>query len=498
MIRRLLVANRGEIAIRIIRACRELGIESVAVYSEADRRAWHRALADSAVSIGPAPAVDSYLSPSRITDAARGAGADAVHPGYGFLSESAAFAAACEAAGLTFVGPPSSVIARMGSKIESRRVMDQAGVAVVPGVTPDDQSDEGVGQAVDTVGLPALIKASAGGGGRGMRRVSDPGEIGAAVQGARREARASVGDGTLYVERFVEKARHVEVQIFGDAHGRIVHLFERDCSAQRRHQKVIEESPCPSLTPRMRSRLTEAAVAAARAAEYRNAGTVEFLVDTDRGTPDDRPFYFLEMNTRLQVEHPVTEQLTGVDLVHAQILTAAGVPLAWPEQELTSRGHVIEARVYAEDPSSGFLPQAGGILLCRAPSLPGVRIDSGIREGDTISVHYDPLLAKVIATAPDRPQALARLALALREFPILGVRTNVSYLLHVLDDSTFRQGGMHTTYLETVSFGDPTERDTPPFVLAAMAAAEEDTSAGDVTLTAPADPWATLHRWRAP
>jgi acetyl/propionyl-CoA carboxylase alpha subunit len=498
MIRRLLVANRGEIAIRIIHACRELGIESVAVYSEADSNAWHRALADSAVSIGPAPAVESYLATSRIIDAARAAGADAVHPGYGFLSESAAFAAACEAAGVIYVGPPSSVIARMGSKIESRRVMDEAGVAVVPGETPDDQSDGGVRRAVGRVGLPALIKASAGGGGRGMRRVSDPDEIEAAVQGARREAIASFGDGTLYVERFIDRARHVEVQIFGDALGHVVHLFERDCSAQRRHQKVIEESPSPSLTPRMRSRLTEAAVRAARAAEYRNAGTVEFLVDAEGGTPDDRPFYFLEVNTRLQVEHPVTEQLTGVDLVHAQILTAAGAPLAWIGQELAARGHVIEARVYAEDPSAEFLPQAGRILLCRPPHLPGVRVDSGIREGDTVSVHYDPLLAKVIATAPDRPQAVARLASALREFPILGVRTNVSYLLRVLADPTFQQGGMHTTYLETASAAEPTQGDAPPFVLAAMAAADADTSAGGASATARSDPWTTLHGWRTP
>src|SRR5262245_49073124 len=331
MIRRLLIANRGEIAIRIARACRELGVESVAVFSDADERAPHVMSADRAIRIGPASAADSYLSSANLIAAAQAAQADAVHPGYGFLSENAAFAAACESAGLVFIGPPSSVIARMGSKIEARRTMESAGVPVVPGETPSDQSDDGIQRAIRRVGLPVLIKASAGGGGKGMRRVHDAAEIADATSAARREANSAFGDGTLYVERLLERPRHIEVQIFGDHHGRVVDLFERECSVQRRHQKVIEESPSPVVAPALRERITDAAVQAARAVGYRNAGTVEFLLDTSMGTGDEAPFYFLEMNTRLQVEHPVTEAVTGLDLVRAQLLVASGEELPWLE-----------------------------------------------------------------------------------------------------------------------------------------------------------------------
>src|SRR5712671_2097462 len=396
MIKRLLIANRGEIAVRIIRACQELGVESVAVYSDADVRAPHVLAADRAIAIGPAPATQSYLSIPKLVDAARAAAADAVHPGYGFLSENAAFAEACARAGLTFVGPPAEVIARMGSKIDARRLASDAGIPIVPGETPDDQSDRGVRLAVEHVGLPALVKASAGGGGKGMRRVHDAAAIDESIQAARREALAAFGDGTLYVERLVERPRHVEVQIVADAHGQVLHLFERDCSTQRRHQKVIEESPSPVLTPRLRARMADAAVAAARAASYRNAGTVEFLVD---GSGAAEHFYFLEMNTRLQVEHPVTEQVVGVDLVRAQLLVANGQPLPWTQDRLTQRGHAIEARVYAEDPSHGFLPQAGRIERYREPQRPGIRVDSGVAEGGEVSIYYDPMIAKVIATA---------------------------------------------------------------------------------------------------
>src|SRR5262245_16426174 len=339
MIRRVLIANRGEIALRIIRACREMGVESVAVYSEADREAPHALAADHAVAIGPAAAAESYLSIPRIVDAARSAGADAIHPGYGFLSENAAFADACARAGVIFVGPPAAVIAQMGSKIDARRLMERAGVPVVPGETPDDQSDGGLRRAVEKVGLPALIKASAGGGGKGMRRVEAADEIEGAIQAARREATGAFGDGTLYVERLVAAPHHVEVQVFGDAHDHVVHLSERDCSVQRGHKKIIEESPSPNLTPALRARLTDAAVRAGRACGYRNAGTVEFLVDLSGGRSDAAPFYFLEMNTRLQVEHPVTEQLLGVDLVRAQLLCAAGAPLPWTQADLQPRGH---------------------------------------------------------------------------------------------------------------------------------------------------------------
>ena len=451
MIRRLLIANRGEIAVRIIRACGELGIQSVAVYSDADANAPHVAAADRAVAIGPAPAHDSYLSVPKLLDAARSSGADAIHPGYGFLSENAAFARACAGAGLIFVGPPADVIAQMGSKIDARRLVSAAGVPVVPGETPDDQSDRGVRQAIDRLGLPALIKASAGGGGKGMRRVLEASAIDESIQAARREAVAAFGDGTLYVERLMAYPRHVEVQIFADDHGHVMHLFERDCSTQRRHQKVIEESPSPALTPGLRARMTEAAVTAARAANYRNAGTIEFLVDVVGGskrTRDDTPFYFLEMNTRLQVEHPVTEQVTGLDLVRAQLLVANGEPLPWTPQEVSQRGHAIEARIYAEDPAQGFLPQAGRLTRYREPQRPGIRVDSGVVEGGDVSIYYDPMIAKVIATAETRDLAIARLSAALREFEIGGIRTNRSFLLRILESAAFRDGAIDTALLD--------------------------------------------------
>ena len=441
MIRRLLVANRGEIAVRIIRACRELGIESVAVYSEADARSPHVLAADRAIAIGPAPASQSYLSIQKLIDAARVAEVDAVHPGYGFLSENAAFADACARAGVMFVGPPAGVIAQMGSKIDARRLVAAVGVPVVPGETPDDQSDAGIRRAIEAVGLPALVKASAGGGGKGMRRIISARDIDEAVQAARREALAAFGDGTLYVERLVERPRHVEVQVFADAHGHVVHLFERDCSTQRRHQKVIEESPSPAVSPDLRARITDAAVAAARAANYRNAGTIEFLVDGES-------FYFLEMNTRLQVEHPVTELLTGRDLVRAQLLVADGEPLPWTQDEIAPRGHAIEARVYAEDPSRGFLPQAGRIARYVEPQRPGVRVDAGIAEGGEVSVYYDAMIAKVIAAAETRDLAIARLAAALREFTIEGIRTNVPFLIAVLESQPFRAGAIDTAFLD--------------------------------------------------
>ena len=444
MITRLLIANRGEIAIRIIRACGELGIQSVAVYSDADANAPHVAAADRAVAIGPAPGHDSYLSVPKLLDAARSSGADALHPGYGFLSENAAFARACAGAGLIFVGPPADVIAQMGSKIDARRLVSAAGVPVVPGETPDDQSDRGVRQASDRIGLPALIKASAGGGGKGMRRVLEVSAIDESIQAARREAAAAFGDGTLYVERLVAHPRHVEVQIFADDHGHVIHLFERDCSTQRRHQKVIEESPSPALTPGLRARMTEAAVTAARAANYRNAGTIEFLVDV----VGDAPFYFLEMNTRLQVEHPVTEQVTGLDLVRAQLLVANGEPLPWTQQEVSQRGHAIEARIYAEDPAQGFLPQAGRLTRYREPQRPGVRVDSGVVEGGDVSIYYDPMIAKVIATAETRDLAIARLSAALRGFEIGGIRTNRSFLLRILESAAFRDGAIDTAFLD--------------------------------------------------
>jgi acetyl-CoA carboxylase biotin carboxylase subunit len=444
-ITRLLVANRGEIALRIIRACREMGIETVAVYSDADATARHVRAADFAIRIGPAPPSESYLKISAVIDAARAAGADAVHPGYGFLSERAAFADACVSAGLVFVGPPAAAIERMGSKIGARALLEKAGVPLVSGRAPEDQSDGGIAAAAQEIGFPVLIKASAGGGGKGMREARDAKTLAQAIPAARREAQSAFGDGTLYVERLIERPRHVEIQIVADDHGHAVHLFERECSVQRRHQKIIEESPSPALTPAIRERMGAAAVAAAQTAGYRNAGTIEFLLD---GQGDDARFYFLEMNTRLQVEHPVTELVTGTDLVRAQLLVAMGHPLPWRQQDLCQRGHAIECRVYAEDPANGFLPQAGPLRLYREPSGPGIRIDSGVEEGADVPVQYDPMLAKLIASADTRDLAIARATAALRAFPILGVRTNVPFLIKILEQPAFRAGDLHTGFVD--------------------------------------------------
>jgi 3-methylcrotonyl-CoA carboxylase alpha subunit len=448
VIKRLLIANRGEIAVRIIAACRELGVRSLAVYSEADAGAAHVVAADEAICIGPPPARESYLSIPAVVGAAQTLNADAIHPGYGFLSENAAFAAACEAGGLVFVGPPADVLARMGSKVAARLLMQEAGVPIVPGETPDDQSDEGVQRAVDGVGLPVLVKASAGGGGKGMRRITDAATAVEAIQAARREATAAFGDGTLYVEKLIERPHHVEVQVMADGHGGVVHVFERECSVQRRHQKVIEESPSPAIGPALRARITEAGVRAARAAAYRNAGTIEFLVDLSGKPAPAAPFYFLEMNTRLQVEHPVTELTSGVDLVRAQLLVASGESLPWRQDAIVPRGHAIEARVYAEDPAQGFIPQAGRITAYREPKMPGLRIDSGVTAGSEISVFYDPLLAKVIAWAETRDLAIARLSTALGQFVIEGVTTNIAFLRGILEHPAFRAGTIDTAFLD--------------------------------------------------
>jgi acetyl-CoA carboxylase biotin carboxylase subunit len=491
--RRVLIANRGEVAIRIARACREADLESIAVYSDADRDAPHVRAADRAVRIGPAPSAQSYLSIQAIIDAAGTTSAGAIHPGYGFLSENAAFAAACERAGLVFIGPPATVIERMGSKVAARDLMASAGVPVVPGITATDQSDAGIVTAASQLGFPVLVKASAGGGGKGMRAVSGQASAPELIAAARREAVAAFGDGTLYVERLIDKPRHVEVQVFGDTHGNIVHLFERECSIQRRHQKVLEESPSPGLTESVRARMTEAAVAAARAAGYVNAGTIEFLLE---GSGDEARFYFLEMNTRLQVEHPVTEAVTGIDLVRAQFVVASGGRLPWTQRDITGRGHAIECRVYAEDPDSGFLPQAGTLLLYREPAGPGVRVDSGVVEGGTVSVHYDPLLAKLTVAAESRASAIARAIAALKRFPILGIRTNVPFLIRLLEHPDMQAGRVHTHFIDDHGRDLLKARDTPVEALAAAAAvgraSEVPDSPGQSTVP---DPWTTIRGW---
>ena len=495
MFRRLLIANRGEIAVRIIRACRELGIESVAVYSDADSSAPHRALADRAVRIGPAPAVHSYLSTEAVLRAAKETGAEAIHPGYGFLAENHAFAAACIAGGLIFVGPPPEVIASLGSKIAARHVAARAGIPVVPGETPADQSEAAIADAARRIGFPVLIKPSAGGGGIGMKAVRDEASLPAAIAQAGREAIAAFGDGTLYVERLIDRPRHVEVQVLLDSHGGAAYLFERECSLQRRHQKIVEEAPSTALTPRLRARMGEAAVALASAAGYRNAGTVEFLLE---GTGEEARFYFLEMNTRLQVEHPVTEQTTGVDIVLAQLAVAAGEPLPWSQRELSQRGHAIEVRVYAEDPAQNDLPQAGPLLLYREPMMPGVRVDSGVVEGGEISVHYDPLIAKLIAWAETRERARRRAVAALRNYPILGVRTNIAFLIALLEHPRFISGDVDTGFVDVEratlvasSTGDP-----PAEAISVAKAATGIAATGNSAPTNVPDPWTMLRGWR--
>jgi acetyl-CoA carboxylase biotin carboxylase subunit len=495
MMSKVLVANRGEIALRVLRACDELGIATVAVYSDADAAAPYVLAAGQAVRIGPPPPAESYLCVERIIGAARATGAEAIHPGYGFLAENEAFASACEDAGLIFIGPPPSAIAAMGSKISARRLMEAARVPVVPGETPADQSDAAIEAAARRAGFPLLVKAAAGGGGKGMRLVRREADLAAALSGARHEATVAFGDGTLYVERLISRPRHVEIQVFADAHGGIVHLFERDCSVQRRHQKVIEESPSPALTPALRSRMGDAAVAAARAVGYRNAGTIEFLLE---GEGDAARFYFLEMNTRLQVEHPVTEAVTGVDLVHAQLRVAAGERLSWTQRTLHQRGHAIECRVYAEDPSAGYLPQAGRITFYRPPERPGVRVDAGVAEGSDVPVHYDPMIAKVVAHAETREIAIERMRAALSEFRILGLPTNIAFLLAVLESPAFRAGTIDTAYLDGEGAGLAAPLSLPPAALAAAVAHTQTPAAASAIggERAPGDPWTSLAGWR--
>jgi acetyl-CoA carboxylase, biotin carboxylase subunit len=441
----VLVANRGEIARRVIRGCRALGIRAVAVHSEADAGWPHVADADEAVLIGPAPARESYLSVERILAAARRTGAQAVHPGYGFLSENWRFAQACEAAGLVFIGPSWRVIQQMGDKVGARRLMAQAGVPVVPGSDGPVESAEAARGVADRIGYPVMIKAAAGGGGIGMMRVKDEAGLAAAFASAQRRAQSAFGSGALFVERFLEAPRHVEVQVFGDGSGRVVHLHERECSIQRRHQKLVEESPAPNLSAGLKARLTEAALAGARAVGYVNAGTMEFIVRGDE-------FYFLEMNTRLQVEHPVTEEVTGLDLVQAQLRVAGGDALPWTQEQVIQRGASIECRIYAEDPAKGFMPSPGRITRLVLPEGPGVRLECGVAEGVEVTVHYDPLLAKLITTGATRDEAIARMSAALDAFVVEGVKTAIPFQRRVMESAAFRTGAVHTQMVEQGAF----------------------------------------------
>jgi acetyl-CoA carboxylase biotin carboxylase subunit len=441
LIRSVLVANRGEIALRIVRAARERGVRAVAVYSEPDRMAPHVLEADEAYPIGPAAASASYLRGDVLIDVARRAGVEAIHPGYGFLAERADFARAVEAAGLCFIGPTAATIAAMGDKTEARRRMAAAGVPIVPGLT-DAVADAGSARrAAQEIGFPVLLKASAGGGGKGMRVVQSAADIDRAFEAASREALAAFGDGSVYLERFIDRPRHIEIQVFGDAHGNVVHLGERECSVQRRHQKLIEEAPSPVLTPALRDAMGMAAVRAAESVDYRGAGTVEFLYR-------DGEFFFLEMNTRLQVEHPVTELVTGLDLVDLQFRVASGEPLGFEQSDVRLTGHAIECRITSEDPYGGFLPSTGTITHLEVPAGPGVRWDGGIQRGHEITLHYDPLLAKLITFGPDRERAVARMARALDELLVVGVETSAPYLRSVMDEPDFRAGDLSIAYVE--------------------------------------------------
>ncbi|MGH6870594.1 MAG: acetyl/propionyl/methylcrotonyl-CoA carboxylase subunit alpha [Rhizomicrobium sp.] len=464
----LLIANRGEIAVRVIRTARRMGLRTVAVYSDADAGAAHVAMADAAVRIGAAPARESYLRGDAILAAAKQTGAEAIHPGYGFLSENADFAEACAAAGIVFVGPPPAAIRAMGLKDRAKALMAKAGVAVVPGYLGEDQSPAHLESEVKTTGYPVLIKAVAGGGGKGMRRVDDAKDFAAALEGAQREARASFGDDRVLIEKYITRPRHIEMQIFADSHGNAVHLFERDCSLQRRHQKVIEEATAPGMPDAMRKAMGEAAVKAAKAVGYAGAGTVEFIADASDGLKPDR-FWFMEMNTRLQVEHPVTEAITGFDLVEWQLRVAAGEKLPAAQRDIRAHGHAIEARLYAEDPRKGFLPSIGTLERLKLPAGEGIRVDTGVREADPVTPFYDPMIAKVVAWAETREAAAARLAHALSGCEIAGVRTNNAFLIRALRHPAFIAGDIDTGFIARHERDLIPAGPTPDHVLAAAA-----------------------------
>jgi acetyl-CoA carboxylase, biotin carboxylase subunit len=442
MFKKILIANRGEIAVRIIRACREIGISSVAVYSEVDRGSLHVRNADEAYFIGPAPAAESYLRMDKILDVAKRSGAEAIHPGYGFLSENAQFAQACVDSGVKFIGPSPHSMQLMGSKTSARQQMEKAGVPFVPGTSRGLASVEEGEKIAERIGYPVMLKAAAGGGGKGMRLVQTRKELGFALESAKSEAQRSFGDDEVYIEKAIINPRHIEMQVLADEHGNTVWLGERECSIQRRHQKVLEEAPSPVVDAEMRRRMGEVAVKVARAANYTNAGTVEFLVDREKN------FYFLEMNTRLQVEHPVTELITGLDLVHLQIRIAAGEKLPFVQSDITMRGHAIECRIYAEDPDNNYFPSPGKISVLLQPSGPGIRRDSGIYEGWTVPMEYDPLLAKLIGYGSDRQQAIMRLRRAISEYFVAGIKTNIPLFRRILNDADFQAGNLDTGYLD--------------------------------------------------
>jgi len=500
MFKKILVANRGEIAVRVIKACREMGIRSVAVYSEADARSLHVRLADEAVLIGPPPAVASYLNMERIIDAARRTGAEAIHPGYGFLAENATFARLCEDEKIVWIGPTSAALALVGDKVRARQTMEKAGVPTIPGMNSISRSPEEFRATALALGYPVMVKASAGGGGKGMRIVRDESGLVPALESGMREAKSAFGDDSVYLEKFIEEPRHVEFQVLADNYGDTVHLFDRECSIQRRHQKILEETPSPALGPELRATMGETAVKAMKAAAYNNAGTVEFLLD------GDRRFYFLEVNARLQVEHPVTELVAGVDLVRRQILIALGERLSLRQECLGQRGHAIECRIYAEDPKRNFLPSSGRVALLREPTGPGVRFDSGIFEGWDVPVDYDPILAKLIIWAEDREAACRRMAAALDDCVILGIHTTAGFLKDVVNHPDFRAGRTTTAFIEKnfsswATGGEDEERRELALAAAAFDALRPSPGGAGASArgkqSEAATAWTTLGRWRA-
>jgi acetyl-CoA carboxylase biotin carboxylase subunit len=495
MFNKILIANRGEIAVRIIRACRELGIGSVAVYSTIDRKSLHVQAADEAVCIGPAPPQESYLNVDAIIDAVRQTGAEAIHPGYGFLAENHLFAERCEKEGIVFIGPDSKALKLVGDKVASREVTERAGIPLIPGMKKKSTDPGECLKEAEQIGYPVLLKASAGGGGKGMRVVRSKDELKDAVEAGMREAKTAFGDPSIYLEKYIERPRHVEFQILADKHGNAVHLFERECSIQRRHQKIIEESPSTALDDDLRKRMGETAVKVVEVSGYTNAGTVEFLLD------EKKNFYFLEVNARLQVEHPVTEMVCGVDLVHAQLRIAAGDRIWFKQDQLSQKGHAIECRIYAEDPENNFLPSAGKILYMKEPSGPGIRHDCGIYSGWEVSVFYDPILSKLIAWAPERETCCHRLAAALTDFPVLGIKTGIEILKDIVTHPEFLSGRTHTDFLE-VNLPDwkppMTDYDLDKALLAAgvFSGMDKRKSHTSPAGEAIASPWQTLGDWR--
>jgi len=500
--KKVLIANRGEIAVRVMRACREMGIKTVAVYSDVDRDALHVRFADEAYCIGPPPARESYLIGEKIVEVAKQAGAEAIHPGYGFLSERGHFVDLCDKEGVVFIGPRGDVMRTMGDKVTARQTMEKAGVPIVPGTT-ERLTDEAITRWVRDIGPPVMIKAAAGGGGKGMRLVRDESELAGAIARARSEAKSSFGDDSLYVEKFVEEPRHIEIQILADKFGNAVHLFERECSIQRRHQKVIEEAPGNRITPELREKMGEAAVAAAKAVDYVGAGTCEFLVDKHNH------FYFLEMNTRVQVEHAITEMITGVDIVKTMIRVAAGEKLPFEQKDLAISGHSIEARIYAEDSDNNFIPSPGEVVVYRPAAGPGIRVDSGVYQGAKVTVFYDPMVAKLVVWGRDRAEAIERLRRALSEFVVKGIKTSIPFHQKLVNHPKFIEGHYDTGFIDAHMAGgkggpkptsdeDAAEAKRVAFMMAAIVAYKRDkqraAAASSVTSAGGGDPWKTFGR----